>query len=142
MFFSDEILDLLGCSYFQLGETTAAIDKFEELLLCVESKDMQSVNVGLTCCKLGRCYLALGNFDKSLFYFDKDLKIQILLHGSDSEHVGRAYANLGEIHHKKGETLSTLDLWKKAYWILENALGQGAKETVLVKSYLEKLIWM
>jgi len=82
-------------------------------------------------------YYTLGEYDKAIEYYEKDLKITLATLGENHPSTATSYNNIGSVWKSKGKYDKAIEYLEKALKISINTLGEGHPNVAVVKGNLE-----
>ncbi|ETO04601.1 hypothetical protein RFI_32795 [Reticulomyxa filosa] len=88
------------------------------------------IKVAEYCNWLGDAYVARGEYNKAIEYFEKSLAIRLDKLGSEHVDIGTLYYALGITYNERGESDKALDYFTKARKIRLKCLGSNHSDTI------------
>ena len=130
----------IGVCYSKNGEYDRAISNLKKALEIYESSKIQSnksiseTNADAakfasdTVLEIGNIYEALGEFRNALFYFKKELSINLKIYGENHIKTSNAYRDVGYMDLQCGNFQESIQEFTKTAGIRQSALGENSLE--------------
>ena len=138
---------LIGECYSKIGKYEVAISNLKKALEIFESSKIQSAKTASetkadaakfasdTVLELGNIYEALGEYNKALKYFQKELSLNLKIYGENHIKTSNAYRDMGYMDYQCGNFQESINEFTKAAEIRK--LHSGENSLVFAESLID-----
>ena len=84
----------------------------------------------------GKVYYILGEYDKAIAYYEKDLKITLATLGEKHPSTATSYNNIGGAWDSKGEYDKAIEYYEKALYIFHGVFPNGHPNISVIEGNL------